>query len=77
MEGRFSSPYYGHAAFASVHYPTKKHQQQSRQTKKPALFPNKPMLDDVSAHEILKWCESVDHLVVPLAVDVGVSFTGI
>jgi hypothetical protein len=26
--------------------------------------------------KFLKWCESVDHLVIPLAADVGVAISG-
>jgi hypothetical protein len=26
--------------------------------------------------KFLKWCESVDHLVIPLAVDIGLALSG-
>jgi hypothetical protein len=26
--------------------------------------------------KFLKWCESVDHLVIPLAVDIGLAISG-
>jgi hypothetical protein len=29
-----------------------------------------------TAMKFLKWCESVDHLVIPLAVDVGLAISG-
>jgi hypothetical protein len=34
---------------------------------------NEPIATTFTSMKFLKWCESVDHLVIPLAVDIGVA----
>lgn len=37
---------------------------------------NEPLLTTFTCMKFLKWCESVDHLVIPLAIDFGLTVFG-